>query len=446
LPRSPWWLAALAATVASALAASTASADTYTVFSCKGPTGGPNAAPGWTAFPAPSGEGHALNACPSGGALSASLDAAQPSGNASASWQFNTPADTQIVRFAAQRSTTGVAGGGVRFPTDVQYILQTDRLTLESCVISDTSPCVSDLTAPIDKQGLDAAYVLFRVLCTNAGAQCSRPLRVDYNTMQLGLKDVLAPTVSAVRVLDSGDTTGVLSVGFSAGDRGGGVYRAVVRVDGQPGIIQPLGGPDCADANPADADPYQFLVPVPCPPAVNGAVTKIDYRKLAAGPHAITIDVEDAAGNATQVFGPVQFPRFNAENAPRTPAAVRRLLNARLRVWFVKGRTKRFTSVYGQRVVTRGILRDSAGKAVRGARIDVFHRLRSSGKRRLLKTGLKTRADGRLTLILPLNVDSRTIEYDFRALRPGKITSQQMLRLRVERHGRLFIRKLKSAT
>jgi hypothetical protein len=430
--------------VASALAASTASADTYTVFSCKGPTATPNGALGWAATPAPSGEGKATNACPSAGPLSAFLDAALPTGNASATWHFDAPVDTRIVRFAAQRRTTGVTQG--TSANDVQYVLSTTQGTLEACVVSDTSPCAADLVDPIDKQGLDAGWVQFRVLCTNAGSSCTRPLRVDFSTMQVGLKDVLAPTVSAVKVLDSGDTSGVLSVGFSAADRGGGVYRAVVRVDGQPGIVQSLGGPDCADANPVDADPYQFVVPVPCPPAVNGAVIKIDYRKLSAGPHAVTIDVEDAAGNATQVFGPVQFPRFNAENAPSTPAAVKRLLNAKLRVWFVKGRTKRFTSIYGQRVVTRGILRDSAGKAVRGARVDVFHRLRSSGKRRLLKTGLKTRADGRLTLILPLNVDSRTIEYDFRALRPGKITSQQMLRLRVERHSRLFIRKLKSQT
>jgi hypothetical protein len=444
--RSPWWLAALAATLVSSVAASTASADTYTVFSCKGPTGAPNAASGWDAQPPPSGEGRAVNACATSGPLSALLDSPAPSGNASASWRFQAPTDTRIVRFAAQRRTTGVATPGPRFPDDAEYTLQTDTLTLETCVISDTSPCVADLTAPIDKQGIDAAYVLARVLCTNAGAQCSRALRADFDTLQLGLKDTLAPTASAVNVIDNGDRSGILTVGFSAADRGGGVYRAVVRVDGQPAAVQSLGGSDCADANPADGDPYQFLVPVPCPAAVSGAVVRVNYRNLTAGPHSVQIDVEDAAGNATSVFGPVQFPRLNAEDVPSTPAQLRRLVNARLRMWFVKTRNQRHTSRYGQRVVTRGILRDRSGKAIRGARIDVFHRLRSSGKRRLLKTGLKTRADGRLTLILPLNVDSRTIEYDYRALRPGPITSQRLLRLRVERNGRLFIRKLKSPT
>jgi hypothetical protein len=446
LIRSPWRLAALAAAIVTFGAASTASADTYTVFSCKGPTGVANTAAGWAAVPAPTPEGRVANACANGGPLTALLDATTPAGSASASWSFAAPTDTRIVRFAAQRTTTGIATPGVRFPDDVKYILQTDTaLTLESCVVSDTSSCVSELTAPIDKQGIDAGLVLIRVLCTNAGSTCSRALRADYSSAQVGIKDVLAPAVSGVKVVDSGDSSGILSVSYNAADRGGGVYRAVVKVDGSPAAVQPLGGAACTDANPADGDPYQFVVPVPCPGAVNGAVTRINYRTLPAGPHAVEIAVEDAAGNATSVYA-TQFPKLNAENAPSTPAGVKRLLNAKLKVWFAKNRTKRFSSRYGNRVVTRGRLLDSAGKPVRGARIDVFHRLRSSGHRRLLKTGLKTRADGRITLILPLNVDTRGIEYDFRAVRPGKITSRQILRLNVVRHGKTFIRKLKSRT
>jgi hypothetical protein len=444
--RSPWRLAALAAAIVTFAAASTASADTYTVFSCKGPTGVANAAVGWAAAPAATGQGHATNSCPSAGPLTASLDAT-PSifGGSSASWSFAAPTDTRIVSLAAARRTAGVSPASGQ-SKDVSYLLETDAVNLELCDVSNTSSCVADLTDPVDKQGLDAGVVRFSVLCTTGGSStCSRPLRADFDNARVGLKDAFLPAVSGVKVIDNGDTSGILTVGYSAADRGGGVYRAVVNVDGKPSAVQPLGGPDCADANPADADAYQFLVPVPCPAAVNGAVTKINFRSLPSGPHAIEIAVEDAAGNSTSVFA-TQFPKLNAENAPSTPAGVKRLLNAKLKVWFVKNRTKKFTSRYGQRVVTRGRLLDSAGKPVRGARIDVFHRLRSTGHKRLLKTGLKTRADGRITLILPLNVDTRGVEYDFRAVRPGKITSRQILRLSVMRHGRTFIRKLKSST
>lgn len=441
--RSPWWLAALAAAVVSAVAASPASADTYTVFSCKGPTGTANGAAGWAALPAASGVGHATSACPQSGPLTAAIDL-DPAGQASASWRFTAPTDTSIVSFAAQRRTTGV--GTPTKSKDVSYVLETNNSNLELCDVSLNSSCTKDLTDPISKQGLTAAWVQFRVLCSDTGVGCSRPLRADFDAIQVGLKDAAAPTVSGARVIDNGDTSGVLTVGFNAADNGGGVYRAVVSVDGKPAATQALGGADCADANPTNADPYEFLVPVPCPPAVNDAVVKLNYRSLPAGPHGVEIAVEDAAGNTMSVFGPVQFPRLNTENAPSTPAAVKRLLNAKLKVYFAKNRTKAFSSIYGNRVVTRGILRDSRGKGVRGARIDVYHRLRSTGKRRLLKTGLKTRADGRLTLILPLNVDSRSIEYDFRAVRPGKITSQQIIKLNVMRNGRTFIRKLKSRT
>jgi len=440
--RSPWRLAALAAATVTLAAAATASADTYTVYSCKGPTGVPNAAAGWAPLPAPSGVGHVANSCPTAGPLSASIETA-PSGDAKAAWRFDAPVDTRIVRFAAQRNTLGVSAAPPSQAKDVSYVLETDNASLETCDVSLNSSCTADLTDPIDKQGLDGGWVRFSVLCT--GLTCTRPLGVNFNTIQVGLKDAFAPAVSGVNVIDTGDASGILTVGYSTSDRGGGVYRAVINVDGKPAAVQPLGAGNCADANPADADPYQFLVPVPCPAAVNAAVTKIDYRTLPRGPHAVQIAVEDAAGNSTTVYA-TQFPKLNAENAPSTPQGIKRLLNARLKMWFVKTRNKRYTSRYGNRVVTRGRLLDTRGKPVRGARIDVYHRLRSSGHRRLLKTGLKTRADGRVTLILPLNVDTRGIEYDFRAVRPGKITSRQILRLTVKRHGRTFIRKLKSRT
>src|SRR4029450_12110498 len=102
--RSPWRLAALAAAIVTFAAAATASADTYTVYSCKGPTGSANGAAGWVALPVPSGVGHVANSCPAAGPLSAWIDI-DTTGNpaASATWRFNAPTDTRIVRFAASR-------------------------------------------------------------------------------------------------------------------------------------------------------------------------------------------------------------------------------------------------------------------------------------------------------------------------------------------------------
>jgi hypothetical protein len=119
---------------------------------------------------------------------------------------------------------------------------------------------------------------------------------------------------------------------------------------------------------------------------------------------------ETLASYWTSVFGSVRFARVNVESASSIPAALWALLRARLRVWFVRTRTFRSSSIYGQRVVVRGRLRDLRGHGVQGARIDVYHLRRTGKHRRLVKTGLKTRAHGDLTLILPLNVDTRRIE------------------------------------
>jgi hypothetical protein len=438
MQRRHWRLAVPAAAVLVAAAPSAAAANTYTVYSCKGPTGAPNGAAGWAALPATA-EGRSLNSCPAAGPLTALLNAATPSGSASAGWSFAAPADTRIVRLAARRRTAGIAPPSSQ-SKDVSYVLETDSGNLELCDVSVTSSCVSDLSQPIDKQGIDAALVRFRVLCTNAGLTCSRALRADFDAVQIGLQDTLPPAVSGVSVLDTGDTSGTLAVGFSAADRGGGVYRAVVSVDGQPLTTQPLGGADCADANPADADPYQFLTPVPCPPSAGPTVVRVDAKALALGPHGIEIAIEDAAGNSTSVVGPVQFPRANAEVVP---GSVQDLLQARLRMWFSKNRKTRLTTRYGPRVVVRGRLRTPSGRGVQGARIDVYHVLHNG--KRLVKTGLKTRANGRLTLILPLNMDTRRILFAYRALRPGPITSRQTLRLTVKRHGRVFVRRHRSS-
>jgi hypothetical protein len=433
--------------VAAAVAATTLifvpavmAAGTYTVLSCSDPTGALNAAAGWAMTPPATGSGLAANTCLAGGTLNATIAGPTPGGDASASWQFAAPPNTRIVRLAAARTTTGVVKGTT--PNDVEYVLATDSGTLESCLVSDTSSCVGDLTATIDKQGLNASSVGFRVLCTNVGSVCLRPLRTDFKGLAVGLADPSPPAVSNIQVLDSGDTSGVLSLTFNADDAGGGVYRALVKVDGALFRAQSLAPAPCVDAVPLDADPYQFIQPIPCPLSVAGAAVQVDYRDLGPGPHAVEIDVEDAAGNSTAVFGPIAFPKLNVEVQSNNVQSVQNVLKGHLRMWFVKNHGRTFTSKYGTRVVTRGILSDSAGHGIQGARVDVYHILHG-GKKRLLKTGLKSRAQGHLTLILPLNVDTRHIEYDYRALRPGPITSSASLKLNVMLHGHKFFRAAK---
>ena len=97
-------------------------------------------------------------------------------------------------------------------------------------------------------------------------------------------------------------------------------------------------------------------------------------------------------------------------------------------------------SRYGTRTVTRGriVTCGSNPRPIIGARIDVVHVLPGNKQRR--KTGLRSRANGRLTLILPNNVRTRTIRYSYRPdLRSSRVTSRVTLRLTVRnRSGRVM--------
>jgi hypothetical protein len=430
------------ATLAVALATDTVAASatgTYSVFSCQGPTGAPNAAIGWTGFASAIPGALFENDCASGGTLFAALPAGANGGRV-ARWRFDAPPNIRIVRIRAARRTTGLAKS--EQASDVGYSLTSDPAPgiIETCDTGEASPCVADLVDPIDKQGLDKTGLEFAVTCNGDETNtCSRAVRVDIASVVLGLADAAAPVVSRVHVVDNGDGTGVARLKFSATDVGAGLYRVVIKVDGKPFSAIPVAGGTCADADPADADPYEFLVAAPCPLAVSNVPVALDVRSLSAGAHTIEFGIEDAAGNAANVFGPIEFPHPNGIVVGGGRAAGG-LLHARLHVYFDKSHTQRYTSRYGVRVVTRGILRARNGHGIRGARIDVFHVL-SGGRRRLLKTGLKTRAGGKLTLILPLNVDTRRIVFASRAVRPGPVTSSQTLRLTVRRHGHVFQRR-----
>ena len=107
----------------------------------------------------------------------------------------------------------------------------------------------------------------------------------------------------------------------------------------------------------------------------------------------------------------------------------------RISMRFVRGRRnvgRSMTSRFGTRTVTRGRLVTCGAKprSIVGARVDVVHILPDG--RRLRKTGLRSRAGGKLTLILPIDLRTRRIEYGYRPdLRSTRVTSRVTLRLTV---------------
>lgn len=84
-----------------------------------------------------------------------------------------------------------------------------------------------------------------------------------------------------------------------------------------------------------------------------------------------------------------------------------------LRMHFRNNGKTAISDTFGQRQVTRGTIISCSGSPIVHAKIDVYHFI--NGKRvKLVKTGLRSRGGGKLTLILPLNLTTRTIEFDYR--------------------------------
>jgi hypothetical protein len=111
---------------------------------------------------------------------------------------------------------------------------------------------------------------------------------------------------------------------------------------------------------------------------------------------------------------------------------------AKLRMYFAANKKSSYVSRYGRRAVVRGRLVNCRGKSIVRARIDVVHIVK--GKRHLVKTGLRSRAGGKVTLILPRNLKTRSLRFEYRGnLLSSKVTTRKTLRLTVRsRHGRIL--------
>ena len=103
----------------------------------------------------------------------------------------------------------------------------------------------------------------------------------------------------------------------------------------------------------------------------------------------------------------------------------------RLTMYFAKNHKRSLTNRYGKRAVVRGRIVNCAGKSIVRARIDVIHVLKN-GKKKLIKTGLRSRDGGKLTLILPMNIKTRDLRFEYRGnLLSNKVTSRSTLHVKV---------------
>jgi hypothetical protein len=404
---------------------SIANAGTYVDWECGSPAGGPLAAAGFTPTSSPSAS--AVNSCgASGGTLDVGLSGPAPwSGGLSALFAFAAPADTRVAAVSIDRSTTGA----LTTPSFLTYQVNVDDQLIDGCLPSGA--CAGDVNGTVSRDGLNAGSVVLTAGCGGTIANtCATPIRLRATRAAITLRDDFAPVPANVRgsIFAAAAKSGNTDVTFDVTDRGGGVYRSLTWIDNKPYDVKPLALGACTDIDPSNANAYEFSGAQPCPLSQVGLTSTIDTTKLADGVHTIQVDVEDAAGNRAPVVA--QGTRFTVRNGKPNGSPAGRTANGRLKMWFdslakTKG-TKR-SSIYGERVVVRGTLRDRQGRGIRGAEVEVFHYV--NGRPRLLKTGLRSRRYGRLTLILPMNLfgdarGQRRVAFYYRASRPGAVTSK----------------------
>jgi hypothetical protein len=278
------------AAVCSAAGASPAKGATYTVESCSN-----GSSSGWSPFYSGAYSGWGNTCAAAGGALNAAISS--PAGS-TAGWTFTAPADTDIAAFWLIRGY--VLPANRAFGTGV-YRLQTSGpgRGYYNAEANYGGPLTQ---APVAEAaaGLDGQATLTARLECGGGADCTGNAVLSVYAARIELRDDHAPALGSVSgsLLAQGALKGTRAVSYAAHDRGSGVYRERLVVDG---VIRSDRLLSCS-----------FGLVVPCPLSTSGTVG-LDTTRLADGEHDVELVLSDAT-LANQVrHGPV---RVTVDNVP----------------------------------------------------------------------------------------------------------------------------------
>jgi hypothetical protein len=248
----------------------------------------------------------------------------------------------------------------------------------------------------------------------------------------------------------------VMRFGLNGADVGGGLFQAIVEVDGADALAIPLGGSTCRDIA-SDPALNGFAAAQPCPLRVDNGSLDVDTSRLPQGQHAVRVLLEDAAGNRTAIFGPVTRNITSSEAVgPGSDPVLRGAANgdgasdlARLTAhWGRRGSRTLLVSRFGRTHVVRGRLRDADGAPIANAVIDAVSKTTAVDARELGKrNGPRTRSDGSWFVVLPRGVSSRDLTFRYRSHVNDTIASATAgVRLRVRAGVQLSIHPRRART
>jgi hypothetical protein len=428
----PAMLALAAVAAAYTIAAASAWAGEYHVYSCRTPAGESAPADGWSgANTGPATLAQDTCAKP-GGALIAALDA-QTSRTAdadSATWTFAAPPGEALAGATLWRA--GDADGGAAVNASYQFWLAGSGETdvFNECVFALGCPAKGEIGEPLSPENRVyvpvanlGAHLFAKASCggiseyncpNNSGDSAGYAAVVYVYAADLILEQGVGPTATNVsgELATAPSVSGTTDVAFSATDPGSGVYEAVFTVDGQvvqTTVVNENGG-RCRNVGETTDGLPAFLYVQPCLPSVSADVG-FDTTRVSNGTHHLVVSVIDAAGNAATVLDRT----ITVDNPP--PPGVPNGANASAQATMAvgwKGTTKdRLTTGYGRAETIAGRLTGPGGVPIVGARIAVLATPAYAGARAAAMASPTTNADGRFSVRLPAGLSSRSLRFEY---------------------------------
>jgi hypothetical protein len=418
-----------------------ARAGVYHVYSCRTPAGTVAPTDGWSGS-IDGGWMSDPNSCESGGSLTAALDGevAQPADTADAQWIFSAPAGIQIAAAKLWRSAYArswepgnnstlsamEAPEGSYSSADVFY----------QCARYEGCTEVGDPGAPMSNANLievpsanlnGATHIYMGATCGGSGGTSCPAVGGGYSVAislyaaDITLADDTPPTASDVggSLAVGGTMSGVGDISFSATDTGSGLYEAVFLIDGRivsKQLLESGNGP-CRNVGGTSEGSNAFFAVEPCPLTLSDDLS-FDTASAPNGPHTLSVQLLDAAGNATTILNRQVIFANNVASAPAlrgpangTNASDQAKLTAR---WKSTTRATR-TSRYGQADIVTGRLTTSTGQPISGALLDVSATPADEGAKSASLASVRTGPTGAWTLTLPRSVSSSTVRFAYRS-------------------------------
>jgi hypothetical protein len=159
----------------------------------------------------------------------------------------------------------------------------------------------------ISRRALHDAWFQATAQCDGTIGSPDCPAGSEHATIEIYRSEILLsdntpPTAGTATGsgVASASWQGTQTFAFPASDQGGGIYQAILEVDGAPVLGRTINdwGGRCVDTTPGQR---VFRWPRPCLTSVD-ALMPVDTGALPAGDHDIALRVSDAAGNVRTVY------------------------------------------------------------------------------------------------------------------------------------------------